>query len=156
MRLTADPALRSHARRALIAVVSVAVLLAAPSCAGGSEVDRDQYVGANRAIFDELPQYPGAAVVDEVSTPYRMYENTPVIGWGTRFGLSLAAGTTAPEVATFYEAALDPEWQLIERLDGPVFNYRHDGATLSVNLENSRIAELELFVDHAYYENIHW
>ncbi len=42
----------------------------------------------------------------------------------------------------------------MERLDGPVLNYRRDAAALSINGENWRHKEMEIHVDHAYYENL--
>jgi hypothetical protein len=54
-----------------------------------------------------------------------------------------------PAVAHFYEEALCPRWALVERLDGPVLNFRRGDAAVSVNLDNWRVHMLELTVDHA-------
>ena len=129
---------RGPARNALsivtVAALGTAGLLMAMACSGGAGVDRDEYVEANRALFDQVPRFPGSTVVDEVSTPYRMFESAPPVGYGTRFVLALPAAVAPRDVVAFFEAELNPEWKLVDRLDGPVLNYRRDAATLSINV----------------------
>ncbi len=142
--------------RALTAVATcTAVLLGAlGGCGGiGSGVDRDEYVKANEAIFDRLPHFPASEVIEEVSTPYGENESGPVTGYGTRFVLTLPADSDAGDVAAFFEERLRLKWRLVERLDGPVLNYRHGGAAVSINLENSRVHQMEVAVDSAFYKN---
>lgn len=129
-----------------VAATGLAILLA--GCSVGLDNDRDRSVIANRAVFDALPRYPGAVLVDEESTPIRVSENAPVSGWGTRFVLALPAGTHGADAAAFYARALAGRgWRLVERYDGPVLNYRSDRAFVSVNLENWRAGEMEVYVD---------
>jgi hypothetical protein len=42
-------------------------------------------------------------------------------------------------------------WALVERLDGLVLNFRRGKARLSINVDNWRVHQFEIFVDHASY-----
>ncbi len=94
---------------------------------------------ANEAIFNRLPRFPASEVIEDVSTPYGESESGPVVGYGTRFVLTLPADVEAGDVAAFFEERLRPQWLVVERLDGPVLNYRQGGASVSVNLDNWRV-----------------
>jgi hypothetical protein len=129
-----------------------AVLAAVAGGCMGSGVDRDAYVNDNREIFSELPRFPGSTVREEVSTAYRMEENEPIGGYGTRFVLELPAGAAVDELVSFFEEHIGSEWRLVETLDGPVLNYRRADASASINLVNWRVHQMEIAVDHAFYE----
>jgi hypothetical protein len=116
-----------------------------------SGVDGDDYVRANVAIFDEVPRFPAASLLGRVSTPYRATEPGPVVGYGTRFDLRLPLEAEGDEVAAFYEEGLRPGWTLVERLDGPVVNFRRGDASLSINVESWRAHRLEIAIDHARF-----
>jgi hypothetical protein len=47
-----------------------------------------------------------------------------VIGYDTRFDLKLPDRTGADAVASFFRGNQQPEWLLVEELDGPVLNFR--------------------------------
>ena len=135
----------------LVAVVLV-VPLAAAACGGGGP-DRDSYVRANEALLNQLPSYPGAKLRETVSEPARAEEAGPVVGYTTRHEFVLPEGTQAEDVASFYRQRLNADWRLVERLDGPVLNYRNGHAGVSINLEGWRGRQLELTVDHNYYRS---
>jgi hypothetical protein len=59
-----------------------------------------------------------------------------VIGYDTRFDLKLPDRTGADAVASFFRGNLQPEWLLVEELDGPVLNFRMGQALASINLES--------------------
>lgn len=128
------------------AVLSVAAL---SGCGLGAGVDRDEYVAANEALFAELPTFPGSKVTSLTSTGYRDGESGPVVGYTTLHLLELPEGTEPDEVAAFFERELGPEWTLVEKLTGPVLNFRRGEAFVSVNLESGRAGTLEIAVDHA-------
>jgi len=151
-RREARVALFTSVWRTVCLTASVVVALMTIGIAGCSRVDRESYVRENERLFRQLPLYPGAKVVNETSTPYREEESGPVVGYGTRFDMTLPAGTSVASVSSFYRRRLRARWRLLEALDGPVFNYRRDRATLSVNLENHRIDAFEVAVDHAFFE----
>ncbi len=133
----------------MIAVVVGALLAAGVAGCGGS-VDRGAYVRANESLFKQLPTFPDARLESETSTGYRSSENGPVVGYGTRFDLKLPAGATAESVGLFFRQRLQPQWRLVETIDGPVFNFRNGKAFVSINLENARVHVLEVTVDHDY------
>lgn len=132
--------------RAALIVVAIFVL---SSC--GSGIDRHVYVEANERLFQRLPVYPGTRVVTEVSSAYRSQEGGPVIGLSTRFDIRLPRRATTTSVMRFFKRHLRPDWRLIERLDGPVLQFREANASISINLEGARSRILELSVDHAYF-----
>lgn len=132
-----------------VALLVAAVLpVLAVGCGG---VDRGGYVKANERLFAALPSFPGAQLRSETSTAYRSSESGPVVGYGTRFDLKLPTTATTASVSSFFRECLQPQWRLVETLDGAVFNFRRGKSFASVNLENARIHELEIAVDHAYY-----
>jgi hypothetical protein len=148
-----EVALFSSMRRAGWAMAMAVLALTTAGVAGCSHdsIDRDSYVRKNERLFKQLPQYPGARVESETSTAYREEEGGPVVGYGTRFDMTLPAGTPVTNVSSFYRRRLRTRWRLVEALDGPVFNYRRGRASVSVNLENHRIDAFEIAVDHASY-----
>jgi hypothetical protein len=136
-------------KAAVLALLAAAAGLA--GCAAGSTVDRGDYVRANEALYAKLPHLPGARLQSTTSTAYRTTESGPVVGYGTRFDLSLPRHATAATVSAFFLRRLRPEWRLVERLDGPVLNFQKGKAQLSINLDSWRAHLLEVAVDHAGY-----
>lgn len=135
-------------RRLLVVVVA---LLGFSGCSAGYGVDRGDYVAANEAILAELPIFPGSTPIEEASTPYRRTEIGPVAGYGTRRVFQLPTAASAADVAAFYTDRLGVGWALVERLDGLVLNFRRGKARLSINVDNWRVHQFEIFVDHASY-----
>ena len=121
-------------------------------CGGGP--DRGGYVRANEAIFRTIPLFPGARVASEHSSAARTEEDGPVVGYVTLFEIELPRKATAGAVARFYERWLSQRWRLVERLNGPVLNFRRGPAGLSVNIDNWRVHRVELGVDHEYYAHV--
>ena len=132
----------------MIAVV-VGTLLAAGFAGCGGGVDRGAYVKANEHLFKQLPSFPGARLDSETSTAYRSSESGPVVGYGTRFDLTLPPAATTASVSSFFRQRLRPQWRLIEALEGVVFNFRSGKAFVSINLENAHVHVLEVAVDQA-------
>lgn len=128
---------------------AVALALAALSLAGCAS--RRDDVKANRSLYAQLPHFPAARLQSETSTGYRQNEDGPIVGYSTRFDLTLPRRATAQVVAASYRRRLLPRWRLVETLDGPVLNFRRGKAFVSINLENWRVHILELAVDHAFY-----
>jgi hypothetical protein len=62
-------------------------------------VERERYVAANEAIFDELPLFPGSRVRSITSSGYRENESGPVIGYGTLHLVTLPDDARPEEVA---------------------------------------------------------
>jgi hypothetical protein len=141
-----------NARWAAAPVVAIAAALA--GCVFGS-VDRERYVKANEALFEQLPSFPGTRITSETSHAYRESENGPVVGYTTLVLLALPKEATPEAVAAFFESRLSPEWRLVSRVDeppfaaGPILNFRKGEALVSVNLESWRGHILEIAVDHA-------
>lgn len=141
-----------------VCVAAAAVILAVAMLATGLGygVNRDRYVAANRALFEELPMYPGARLTSVSSHEYRASESpwSPVRGYVTLFLLDLPSDTDPEHVAAFYERKLAGEWHLMEKITeppfaaGPILNFRRGEARLSVNLESWRGGVLEIAVDH--------
>jgi hypothetical protein len=127
---------------ALGALVAVALT----GCGG---LDRGAYVEANERLFKELPSFPGARLESEMSTAYRSTEDGPVVGYGTRFDLSLPPSAAAASVGSFFRQRLLPAWRLVETHSGPVLNFRRGKAFVSINLESAHV--LEVAVDHLYF-----
>jgi len=128
----------------------MAVVLWATLVACGGAHSR-AYVQANERLFDQLPRFPGARIDNETATPYGKDVSGPVSGYGTRFDLKLPPAATAVAVGAFYRRKLEPEWQLVEKLQGPVLNFRNGRAFVSINLDNAHVHVLEIAVDHEYY-----
>jgi hypothetical protein len=128
-------------------LVAVAVLISAVACGG---TDRGAYINANEAVFEQLPHFPGAKLRQTISAPARAEEDGPIVGYTTRYDFDLPQSAEPGDVATFYRQRLEPKWRLVERVDGPVLNFRKGSAFVSVNLASWRAHQLELAVDHAY------
>ena len=124
----------------------VPATVAAAACAVGGP-DRDSYVKANEALFQQLPKFPGARLREEVSAPYSAQEDGPTVGYTTRFVYDLPQNADASAVTRFYRRRLRPKWQLVEEL-GPVNNYRNGHAFVSVNADNWEVHMFEIAVDH--------
>jgi hypothetical protein len=139
--------LRSRAARALVLLALLPV-----GCGGGV---RANYVKHNKELFRSLPTFPGAVKTSEISAPYATEEEGPTRGYTTTFRFRLPAETSGAEVSAFYGRALRPRWKLVERLSGPVLNFRRGGAALSINLESWRGHELEITVDHDRDDKFH-
>ena len=137
----------------MVRVISVVVgtLLAAGLAGCGGGVDSEAYVKANEHLFKQLPSFPGARLDSETSTAYRSSDLGPVIGYGTRWDLTLPPAATTASVSAFFRQRLRPRWRLIEDLEGQVFNFRSGKASVSINLLNAHVHVLEVAVDHAYY-----
>ena len=140
----------------VLAVISLVLMLLAGCDLVGSGVDRDGYVARNRAILDQLPRFPGSIERDEGSTPYRAEESGPIVGYGTRVVLELPPGSRVDEVVSYFRTHLGHRWRLVERLDGPVVNYRSGDASASLNFDNWTVHAMEIAVDHAFYANRHF
>ena len=106
---------------------------------------------ANEHLFKQLPSFPGARLDSETSTAYRSSDLGPVVGYGTRFDLTLPPAATTASVSSFFRERLRPRWRLVEAIDGPVFNFRSGKASASINLDNAHVHVLEVAVDQAYY-----
>lgn len=131
----------------------LAVLLAAfgmLGCDGQGGVDQAAYVRANEAVFDRLPVFRGARLRAQSSAPYHAGEDGGglVAGYTTLFLFGLPHAAQADDVAAFFQRRLEPKWRLVERLDGPVLNFRKGRSSLSINLEGWRTHVLEVAVDH--------
>jgi hypothetical protein len=131
-----------------LAIVVAVVLIA--GC-GSRQADRGADVKANEALFRQLPRFPGARVARATSSPRAAGEDKPVTGYVTRFELRMPPGASAASVVRFYERTMRPRWRLVERLDGPVLNFRRGQALVSVNLENLPYGSAEIAVDHSSY-----
>ena len=129
-------------------LVVVAVAVGAVACGGPN---RSAYVKANDRVFKQLPLFPGAKLRAKVSAPARAEEDGPVVGYTTRYDFELPQMAQPDEVAAFYRQRLEPKWRLVERIDGPVLNFRQGGAFLSINLDSWRAHQFEVAVDHDYY-----
>jgi hypothetical protein len=120
----------------LIALVSGAMLA---SCGGGgSDLPRGD------ATQVGVPAFPGAEVVERETLPRRTTEEGQLVGGGMRIVLRLPAGAGPAALARFYRQRLEPEWSLVEELDGPVLNFQRGLLRLSVNLESWRAHQMEL------------
>ena len=128
---------------------AVALTLAGLALAGCAS-DRERDVKANRSLYAQLPRFPGAHLRSETSSARREEDGT-ILGYDTRFDLSLPPQTTPTSVAAFYRRKLLPKWRLVETLDGPVLNFRRGNASVSINLDNWRVHILEIAVDHSSY-----
>jgi hypothetical protein len=114
-------------------------------------VDQVAYVKANETVFDQLPVFLGARFREQSSAPYHSGEDGggPVAGYTTLFLFGLPHEAPADDVAAFFRRRLQPQWRLVERLDGPVLNFRKGRSFVSINLEGWRSHVLEIAVDHS-------
>ncbi len=124
------------------AVVAVTVLLAVE----GKQVDRRAVVRENQRILAALPKPPGARVVARLSLPVRVEARGRIVGYSTRWDLTLRRPAPASTLEAFYRRRLSARWRLVERLAGPVLTFRRGRRLLSVNLENAGLQRLELAV----------
>jgi hypothetical protein len=133
------------ARLALVG--AVLALLTALAVSAFQADDRD-YVRQNHAIFDQLPVFRGATLVEEEDTHWaeEAGRSARETGWLSRRVYRLPSGVSAQEVITYYEERLR-SWAVDHRLDGPVVNLCRGEASLSLNLENHAIGLLEIAVD---------
>jgi hypothetical protein len=132
-------------------LVSGLFLASVAAACGSGQVHRGQYVRANEELFRQLPAFPGSRVGREVSSPRAGGEDKPTVGYVTRYEIELPAGATAASVSRFYERRLRRGWRLVEKLEGPVLNFRKQQALASINLENAGSGTLEVDVDHTFY-----
>lgn len=124
----------------LAALVSVASLA---GCGGGGPD-----LGRGAATEVGVPVFPGAEVVERETLARRTTEEGQVVGGGMRIVFRLPGGAGPAAVARLYRRQLEPDWTLVEELDGPVLNFRRGELTLSVNLESWRTHELEVAAGH--------
>ena len=132
--------------RLMSPLIAVGVSLLAAGC--GTRVDRSDYISNNVAVFESLPQLPKAPVTRQESSPYRTEENGPIEGYVTLIFLRAPSQMSLSQVIAFYRTRLAPDWKLINRLSGPVLNFRRRAAALSINLESFRGQMIELGIDH--------
>jgi hypothetical protein len=135
-------------RPLILALATMTVPFGVVGC--GSTVDRDEYVKANENLFRQLPVFPGARLQREVSASYRSGEDGPIAGYTTLFDSKLPPDAQADVVASFFRQNLEPTWRLVERLDGPVLNFRKGRSSVSVNLESWQAHIVEIAVDHGH------
>ena len=115
---------------------------------GNSGPDRGAYVTANEAVFRQLPIFPGARLREESSSPAYAGEGGEIVGYTTLYHFDLPSDARADDVAAFFRRRLEPRWRLVEKLDGPVLNFRKGRSLVSVNLEGWRTHTLEVAVNH--------
>jgi hypothetical protein len=128
------------------------VALLALAVAGCGNGGRGSYVKANERLFASLPGYPGAKLASKVSSRYGEEDGRRVLGYITRFELTLSSHVSAAGGGwSFFVRRLRPEWLWVETLRGPVLNFRRGSAFVSINLESERGRVLEVAVDHDYY-----
>jgi hypothetical protein len=142
-----DPTLEGVKTTLSLPLVALCVAIGAVAC-GGSGPDRESYVQANEALFHQLPVFPGAQLQEEVSAPAYAESDGPIVGYTTRFDFDLPQDAQVEDVASFYRRQLQPEWRLVEELDGPVLNFRKGSGFVSINLESREARVLEVAVDH--------
>jgi len=138
-------------------IVAAAVLVLGAAIVGTTwGVERDRYVAANEAIFEELPVFPGARVRSMTSSGHHRSELpwSPVLRYWSLYFVTLPADARPNEVAAFYERELRPEWTLVEKVTeppyaaGPLLDFRRGEARVGINLESWRGHLLEVSVDH--------
>jgi hypothetical protein len=123
------------------------VALGVVAC-GNSGPDRGAYVTANEAVFRQLPIFPGARLREGSSSPAYAGEGGEIVGYTTLYHIDLPSDARADDVAAFFRRRLEPRWRLVEKLDGPVLNFRKGRSLVSVNLEGWRTHTLEVAVNH--------
>jgi hypothetical protein len=127
-------------------LIAFGISLLAAGC--GTGVDRSDYIRKNVDVFKSLPQLANAPMTRQESSPYRTEETGPVEGYVTLSFLRAPSQMSLSQVIAFYRTRLAPEWKLINRLSGPVLNFRRGAAALSINLESFRGQITELAIDH--------
>jgi hypothetical protein len=146
-----------HLTRSLATLLGVIALAPATTgfagCGHKSSVGRDAYVAANHRLFSQLPKFPGAQSLRDVTTAYRQDDSGPVVGYSTRFEFALPSQANAHDLRAFFSRWLRSRWRLVENLQGHVLNFRRGDAFVSINLSNIRRHRLEVAVDHAWYAN---
>jgi hypothetical protein len=115
---------------------------------GTSGPDRGTYVTANEAVFHQLPIFPGARLREQYSSPAYAGDGGEIVGYTTLYHFDLPSGARADDVTAFFRRRLEPRWRLVEKLDGPVLNFRQGRSIVSVNLESWRSHMLEVAVNH--------
>jgi hypothetical protein len=115
---------------------------------GDSGAERQAYVAANEAVFRQLPIFPGARLRKEESSPAYAGDGGEIVGYTTLCYFDLPSDARADDVAAFFRRRLEPRWRLVEKLDGPVLNFRQGRSIVSVNLEGWRTHMLEVAVNH--------
>jgi hypothetical protein len=129
-------------------VMVAALVLVWPGLAGCRHSSRNAYIKANERLFATLPHLPGAKLKSESSAPYSDEDGSHVLGYTTRFDVSLPDDADA---WSFFTRHLPPDWLWVETVAGPVLNFRRGTALVSINLESQRAHILEVAVDHDYY-----
>jgi hypothetical protein len=131
--------------------LTAAFLLSLPLLAVGcgKGLDRSKYVARNSTLYESLPRASSAAKVEQRSVPYRTKEDGPIGGYTTLTILRVPRRTSLAQIVAFYRTRLPAEgWILVERLDGPVLNFKKARASVSVNLESFRERLVEIAVDY--------
>jgi hypothetical protein len=123
----------------------------------GTSLGRDAYTRANEQIFGQLPRFPSAQLTRTSSAPYYgENDRSPVKGYTTVYEFKFAAQVSGASVASFFTRRLAPDWLLVETVaagdrGGPVLNFRHAKALVSINLESAPAHRFEVDVDHAFF-----
>lgn len=135
------------ARYRLTAIFLVFLPLVVIGC--GTGVDRDEYIERNAMLYASLPTPVGEVKIEQRSVPYRSKENGPIVGYTTVTILRVPRLTSLAQIVAFYRTRLlATGWTLVERLDGPILNFRKARAFVSVNLESFRSRLVEVAVDY--------
>jgi hypothetical protein len=145
------PSVSSYCRNVKAAwwlLLFIAPIVFGGAACGNSGPDREAYVTANEAVFRRLPIFPGARLREEESSPAYAGEDGEIVGYTTLYHFDLPSDARADDVAAFFRRRLEPRWRLVEKLDGPVLNFRQGRSLVSVNLEGWRTHMLEVAVDH--------
>jgi len=148
------------ARRTLVACTLVLLISGVTALASeetSTAIDKTRYVTANTRIVNSLRSLPGAHVISRREVPYYSGDNAgdPAAGYTTLVRYRLPATLTVARITAFYRRALRGRWRPIEVIpanthDGPVLNFVHGAATLSINLMNAHHHQLEVSVDHQH------
>jgi len=147
----ASQALATGQELRLPPVARASAILIAIALVAGCSSSRGAYIKANERLFRALPQFSGAKLKSETSAPYYENDSSRVLGYGTRFDFALPTTASSARVALFFKRRLEPRWLLVETLGGPVLNFRHGRASVSINLEGGSGHLLEVGIDHDYY-----
>jgi len=137
-----------------LAVACALLVLGVAFVATTRDVERERYVAANEAVFEELAVYPGSHVRSTRWTARREGESSPVVGYPTLYFVTLPEGARPEAVAAFFKRELRPEWALVDEITeppyaaGPILAFRRGEAAVGINLESWRGRLLEIHVDH--------